>query len=212
MSVVAYENFTDPEVRYRAQYQRRSRDDSAGLRVVWILNASNQNNASEKRRISIILFYDFDFSSQRFRLITEEDAMRVRVELERRNGGGGIIGLSYVVRSDPNNRVTALEPGIYVHNNGELRDPRFTDSAQPEHCTMCHRSRATYLSQRDWERASRNEFGELEGYRDFIAWLRQRSPQLEAQVRPILARPKQNFLPAGMVEAIRQRMVEQAQH
>jgi hypothetical protein len=206
LSVVAYAGFTHPSERHSGKY-RTAKDDGAGLRVVWQRYVPVAGGPGQVRLISAILFYDYDLAARKFRLISESDALRVRVEVKEPVKGRGFVGLSYVLRMDRNFRVRSLAPGVYVRDNGELKDKRFTDTAQPEHCSMCHTSR-NLIPLAHLKGAYQNDFALFQGPKDFMKFLRAANlrPSALQAAQEALAHPKRTFLPVGLLDAIRARM------
>jgi len=205
LSTVTYATFTDPVERRIGDYQT-SEDEGAGLRVVWQLYDSLPGE-KEKRLLSALLFFDYDFTRRRFAFVSEKDALRVRVEVARRGHGEGFVGLSYSVKTDEKGRVVSLEPGIYIDSKGNIPDPRFSEHLHPDHCAMCHAPRSR-VPQDHLELAFDNRFESLPGYRGFLAYLRLRNTDAVtlAAIEKILARPKLSFRPDGLLDAVEARM------
>ncbi len=200
LTVVSYEIFTDPIKRQKAEYELGG-DQAAGLRVVWIGKAQG-------KFVTVIFFYDYDFRERRFHLISEKDAMRVRVEVAQLHEGNGIVGLSYVLTHDKKGKIKAIEPGVYVDSEGKVMDKRFSEMAQPDRCNLCHHVRTPYLNQEELSLAMDNNFADNEGYKDFLAWAesKDKDPKLKLELTQILNRPKSHFLPEGLIEAIKDRI------
>ncbi len=203
LAVVSYQTFTDPKERHQGKYET-SQDDAAGLRVVWLSKV-------QSRLISIIFFFELDLASLkngmiRFQPISQQDAMRVRVEVkELDHMGRGFIGLSYEIHMDTG-KVKTLFPGIYFTIEEKQPGKGITTHAHADMCLMCHHDRS-YFTPQQLTQSFKNEFGELPGYIDFLSWARKinTDEKVITELKKQLSTPRKTFTLPGLLEAIAKR-------
>lgn len=192
--------FTHPD------WENGGMDGGRGLRI-----AFRQTNNDDKRRTSVILFLDYNPTTQQFEWVNQKagskspDIIRFLHETEPmgQDEQRGFMGVSYTGQFSSHNKLTGLSPTPYYTAQAEPRVAApvsariLPDELQPAHCIMCHgRKERQQFFRIDFEKARvAPGVAHQKSVDEFDAYLQGRNVPIEQrqQIRHWLANPTQHW-------------------